>query len=107
MEHLKSASHTNTEKPYDIRERAFLFACDVIRSAQELHRRGHIASALSLHLVECVVNAASNLEEGNDGSSPKDFRAKEQIALREFKEGRLRLRILRATGYLTERDDPL
>jgi four helix bundle protein len=61
----------------------------------------------SLHLVESAVNAASNLEEGDDGSSPRDFRAKDRIALREFKESRLRLRILRATGYLTEREDPL
>jgi len=30
-----------------------------------------------------------------------------RIALREFKESRLRLRILRATGYLTEREDSL
>jgi four helix bundle protein len=29
------------------------------------------------------------------------------IALREFKESRLRLRILRATGYLTEDDESL
>jgi four helix bundle protein len=58
-------------------------------------------------VVESSVNAASNLEESDDGSSPRDFRAKDRIALREFKESRLRLRILRATGYLTERDDPL
>jgi len=88
MEHPKSSPQVNTAKPYDIRERSFLFACDVIRAAQELHQRGRIAGALSLHLVECVVNAASNLEEGNDGSSPRDFRAKDRIALREFKESR-------------------
>ena len=107
MQHPQPSRHLKSEKPYDIRERAFLFACDVIRAAQELQRRGQIASALSLHVVESSINAASNLEEGDDGSSPRDFRAKDRIALREFKESRLRLRILRATGYLTERDDPL
>jgi four helix bundle protein len=106
MEHPTPPRRTTTGKPYDIRERAFLFACDVIRVAQKLHSRGHIASALSLHLVESAVNAASNLEEGDDGSSPRDFRAKDRIALREFKESRLRLRILRATGYLSEGEDP-
>ena len=85
-----------TPKPYDIRERLLLFACDVVRVAQDLHRRGPIAGALSIQLVEAAVNAASNLEEGDDG-----------IALREIKETRIRLRILRATGYLTGRDDPL
>lgn len=65
------------------------------------------AGALSLQLVEAAVNAASNLEEGDDGSSRRDFRAKDRIALREIKETRIRLRILRATGYLTGRDDHL
>src|SRR3954470_19269656 len=32
-------------KPYDIRERAFLFACDVIRAAQELQLRLRILRA--------------------------------------------------------------
>ena len=107
MEHLNSSLDRNSAKPYDIRERAFLFACDVIRAAQKLQRSDPIGSALSSHLVECSMNAAANLEEGNDGSSPRDFRAKDRIALREFKESRLRLRVLRATGYLTDRDDPL
>ncbi len=104
MEHTPPA---RTPKPYDIRERLLLFACDVVRVAQELHRRGPIAGALSVQLVEAAVNAASNLEEADDGSSRRDFLAKNRIALREIKESRIRLRILRATGYLTDRDDGL
>ena len=57
--------------------------------------------------MNAAVNAASNLEEADDGSSRRDFRATDRIALREIKDTRLRLRILRATGYLTDRDDPL
>ena len=53
------------------------------------------------------MNAAANLEEASDGSSSRDFRAKDRIALREFKESRLRLRVLRATDYLTKESDPL
>ena len=82
-----------------------LFACDVIRIVQELQQRGRIASELSLQLMNAAVNAAANLEEADDGSSPRDFRAKDRIALRELKESRLRLRILRLTGYLPEKDD--
>ena len=107
MEHSHEPSNKNSRKPYDIRERAFLFVCEVIHAAQKLQRGDRIGVALSSHLVECSMNAAANLEEGNDGSSPRDFRAKERIALREFKESRLRLRVLRATGYLAEADDPL
>ena len=53
------------------------------------------------------MNAAANLEEADDGSSRRDFRAKDRIALRELKESRLHLRILRRTGYLTDKDDVL
>jgi four helix bundle protein len=82
-----------------------LFACDVIRIVQELQQRGRIASELSIQLLNAAVNAAANLEEADDGSSPRDFRAKDRIALRELKESRLRLRILRLTGYLKQKDD--
>jgi four helix bundle protein len=105
MKHPLSPIQTKSPKPYDIRERSMLFACDVIEIVQELQRRGRIASELSLQLMNAAVNAAANLEEADDGSSRRDFRAKDRIALRELKESRLRLRILRRTGYLTDKDD--
>lgn len=94
-------------KPFDIRERLFVFACDVIDVAQKLHTRGPIAGSLSIQLVSAAVSAASNAEEADDGSSSKDFRAKERICLREIKEARLRLRVLRATGLLEPSEDHL
>lgn len=36
---------TAPRKPYDVRERLFLFACDVVRIAQKLHTRGPIAGS--------------------------------------------------------------
>ncbi len=94
-------------KPYEIRERLFVFACDVVRVAQKLHTRGAIGVALSAQLVNAAVSAASNAEEADDGSSRRDFLAKERIALRELKETRLRLRVLRATGILDPSEDSL
>src|SRR5688572_33481503 len=94
-------------KPFDIRERLFLFACDVVRIAQKLHTRGRIAGGLSVQLVDAAVSAAANAEEADDASSGKDFRAKERICLREIKEARLRLRVLRATGFLDATHDAL
>jgi four helix bundle protein len=73
-------------KPFEIRERLFLFACDVVDVAQKLHTRGPIAGSLSVQLVSAAVSAASNAEEADDGSSGKDFRAKERNCLREIKE---------------------
>jgi hypothetical protein len=55
-----------------------LFACDVVRIVQELEQRGRIASELSIQLLNAAVNAAANLEEADDGSSPRDFRAKDR-----------------------------
>ena len=94
-------------KPFDIRERLFLFACDVVDAAQKLHTRGPIAGSLSIQLVSAAVSAAANAEEADDASSRKDFRAKERICLREIKEARLRLRVLRASGFLDASHDRL
>ena len=105
MRHPETDNEHKSEKPYDIRERSMLFACEVVRIAQELHHRGRIAVELSIQLVNAAVNAAANLDEADDGSSPRDFRAKDRIALRELKESRRRLRILRLTEYLKEKHD--
>ena len=105
MKHPHTDNEQKSGKPFDIRERSMLFACDVVRIAQELHHRGRIAVELSIQLVNAAVNAAANLDEADDGSSPRDFRAKDRIALRELKESRRRLRILRLTGYLKDKHD--
>jgi len=94
-------------KPFDIRERLFQFACSVVNVAQKLHTRGQIAGSLSIQLVSAAVSAAANAEEADDPSSGRDFRAKDRICLREIKEARLRLRVLRAVGYLDAEDDAL
>jgi four helix bundle protein len=105
MKHPHIDNEQKPTKPYDIRERSMLFACEVVRIAQELHHHGRIAVELSIQLVNAAVSAAANLDEADDGSSPRDFRAKDRIALRELKESRRRLRILRLTGYLKEKHD--
>jgi four helix bundle protein len=97
----------SAKKPYEIRERLFLFACDVVRIAQKLHTRGPIAGALSVQLVGAAVSAAANAEEADDASGNKDFRAKKRICLREIKEARLRLRVLRAAGLIGPDEEPL
>jgi four helix bundle protein len=94
-------------KPYEIRERLFLFACDVVRIAQKLQTSGRVGAALSEQLASAAVSAASNAEEADDGSSRRDFLAKEKIVLRELKESRLRLRVFRATDALGPSADPV
>ena len=105
--YMSNNKRLRSQKPFDIRERLFVFACEVVDVAQKLHTRGPIAGSLSIQLVSAAVSAASNAEEADDASSSRDFRAKERICLREIKEARLRLRVLRATGLLDASEDRL
>src|SRR6185312_6190927 len=98
---------TFKHKPYDLRERLFIFACAITRLVQYLHTRGPVAIELSAQLLNSGTSAAANYEEADDGSSTADRVAKTKIALRELKETRLRLRILRATRILSASHDPV
>src|SRR4029450_773548 len=95
------------QKPFDLRERLFEFACLIVRVVQFLHTRGPVASALSYQLLRCGTSAGANHEESDDGSSPRDTSAKRKIAPRELKETRFRLRVLRQCGLLTADQDPV
>ena len=95
------------EKPYDLRERLFQFACVIIRVVPFLHTRGPVASALSYQVLKCGTSAGANYEEADDGSSDRDILAKRKVALREIKETRFRLRVLRKCELLTSDQDPV
>ncbi len=91
------------DKPYDLRERLFNFACVITRMAQFLHTRGPIAVALCAQLLKSGTSAGANFAEADDGSSPKDVRAKRQIVLRELKETSFRLRVFASPGFSRRR----
>ena len=94
-------------KPFDLRERLFEFACLIIRLVQFLHTRGPIAIELSAQVLKSGTSAAANYEEADDGTGTRDTIAKKKIALRELKETRIRLRMLRKSNILTEEHDPI
>lgn len=104
---MRHTDWTINKKPYDLRERLFLFACVIVRLVQFLHAQGGIPKALSYQLLDSGMSSAANYEEADDGSSPRDKLAKRKLVLRELKETSLRLRVLRATGYLTDAHDPV
>jgi four helix bundle protein len=95
------------EKPYDLRERLFNFACAITRLAKFMHTQGPLGVVLAAQVLRSGTSAGANYEEADDGSSPRDTRAKRQIALRELKETSFRLRVLRQEGILTEVHDPV
>ena len=94
-------------KPYDLRERLFEYACAIVFLSQYLHTRDSVARALADQILRAGNSAGANYEAADDGSSPADTRAKRRISLRELKEALFRLRVVRATGYLTEEHDPV
>ena len=104
---MKHTPSPDSSKPYKIRERLELFAIDVVQVALKLQGGPDVARELSAHAAESASSAAANAEEADDGSSRRDFIAKERICLRELKETKIRLRILRGVGLLATEDDPV
>ncbi len=103
---MDNTKWANLDKPYDLRERLFLFACS-LRVGQFLHTRGPVAAALSQQVLRSGTSAGANYEEADDGSSPRDSLAKKRIVLRELKETNFRLRVLRREQLLTPAQDPV
>ena len=83
------------------------FACVIVRLVEFLHTRGPVARALSYQVLSCGNSAGANYEESDDGSSDRDTISKRKIALRELKEVRFRLTVLRRCGYLTADHEPV
>jgi four helix bundle protein len=97
---MEQQNWSSFKRPYDLRERLLEFACVVTRLVKYLRTQGPIAASLSDQVLRAANSAGANYEEGDDGSSSKDTRAKRGIALRELKETTFRLRVLRSEGYL-------
>ena len=97
----------NPKKPFDLRDRLFDFGCLIIRLVQYLHTQGPVAVKLSEQILKAGTSAAANYEESDDASGKRDARAKRRIALRELKEARLRMQMLRRCGLLAADHDPV
>ena len=76
-----------------IREKAFVFALEIIRLYQELHARHEFV--LSKQLLRSGTSIGANVEEALAGQSRNDFRAKMTIASKEARETKYWLRLLR------------
>jgi four helix bundle protein len=104
---MKHQILTPSGKPFDLHERLLLFACDVVRAVEFLHKRGPVGRALSYQILSAGTSVGSNYEESDGASSNEDFIAKNRIALKEAKEARFRLRVCRITDHLDAKFDPL
>lgn len=86
----------SASKPYDIRERVFAFACNVIKA----YPRAHLDTAshkVWAQLIASSTSSGAHLEEAAAGGSRAQFLALNRGALREMRESNYWLRILIAT----------
>jgi four helix bundle protein len=81
-------------KPYDIRERSYLFARDVVAFCRVVSRGDRILRRLATQLVDAAGSVGANLEEAADGQSKPDFINKNCIALKECREAKYWLRLI-------------
>jgi len=94
-------------RPYDIRERTFVFACEVVRFTLKLAERSDLRR-IAFQLMDSATSTAANVEEAKAAYSRREFAMKNCIALKEAREARLWLRILKACSLAhTAVVDPL
>src|SRR5438477_12949394 len=86
------------KKKIDIYDRAFQFACRVLKMDQVLSRSRRVNRNAMNQLVSSASSVGSNLEEARAGQSRADFHAKLRIALKEARESQYWLRLIAATG---------
>ena len=83
-------------KPYDIRERTYLFTRESIAFGRGVvSLRDFVLNRLVYQLVDAAGSVGANAEEAIDGQSKPDFISKTSIALKEVREAKFWLRQLR------------
>jgi four helix bundle protein len=82
----------------EIAERAFRFACRIVKLYEQLIRKGGAARALAPQLLDSGTSIAANLEEATAGQSKPDFIAKVSVSRKEARETVYWLRLLVGSG---------
>jgi len=92
----------------DIYERAFQFACRVLKMDRALSRDRRVNRRAMNQLVDAAGSVGANLEEARAGQSKADFYAKLRISLKEARESHYWLRLLRDSECIAQpRINPL
>ena len=82
-------------KPWNIQDRAFVFACEVVRFCDRARGPRSLQRIVD-QLLDAGTSVGANVEEASGGQSRADFVAKIFIALKEARESRYWLRLLSA-----------
>jgi four helix bundle protein len=90
------ANTPNSPKPYEIRERTFLFALDVLKAYPEDSWRHPPSAIVWRQLIRAAGAVGANLEEAHAGSGSTDFGYRVKVSLREARESKYWLRLVEA-----------
>jgi four helix bundle protein len=87
----------------DIYERAFQFACRILKMDRALARDRRVNRNAMVQLVCSSSSVGANLEEARAGQSKADFYAKLRISLKEARESHYWLRLLKESKSISEK----
>ena len=82
--------------PESFAQRSFQFALDILSYYRLIRRTTDLPQHIALEMLRAGTSIGANLEEAVSASSRRDLLAKNSIALREARECRYWLRIVRA-----------
>ena len=82
--------------PFDLAERTFRFACDIVRFCRKLAHEPGVSRHIAWQLADAGTSIAANYEEAKAAYSRRDFTAKSSIVLKEARESRMWLRLIQA-----------
>ena len=91
----------SSDPPWDIRERTFKFACDVVRFSRKLAQDPscrHVAN----QLLDAATSVGANSEEAKSAYSRREFALKNSIALKEARESAFWLRLIISCEMTTD-----
>ena len=99
---MQRAKDKAGSKPRDICERTFSFAVEIVTLCRSLEQADSAACALARQLIRSGTSIGANVEEAQGGQSRADFISKYAIARKEARETHYWLRLLAATGIVTD-----
>lgn len=84
-----------------LEQKSFQFAVRIVNLCRHL-RNTKKEHTLSTQLLRCGTSIGANIAEAQQAQSKADFISKLSIALKEASETKYWIRLLQATGYLSE-----
>lgn len=85
-------------------ERAFTFACRLLKLCEDLARRGPTARHIASQLMRCGTSIGSNAEEAQEAQTKPDFIARLSVSRKEARETVFWLKLAVAANVVTREE---